>query len=59
MVLDEADRAWIRYVAVRDQLLAARDEDNRPKPVPLATACPDDLAEIDLRSVAQRARTHP
>jgi hypothetical protein len=59
MTLDEADRAWIRYLALRDQLLAARDEDNRPRAAHPAAACPDDLAQIDVRSLERRARTRP
>jgi hypothetical protein len=53
MPLDPIEIAWVRFVAMRDQLIAARDEENASrKRVALPPVSDRSPVAIDLRDVA-------
>ncbi|HEX3824289.1 MAG TPA: hypothetical protein VHV79_07480 [Mycobacteriales bacterium] len=65
MPLDPIEVAWVRFVAMRDQLIAARDEENGTRKPLILPAIPEqragtvdlrepDLREPDLREVDRR-----
>jgi hypothetical protein len=59
MPLNDIEIAWVRFLAMRDQLMAARDEENGTRrPVDLPPLTGDKPTEIDLReAVTERRRS--
>jgi hypothetical protein len=57
MPIDDIDRAWVRFVALRDQLIAARDEENANRAkVTLPEPTEPAPAQIDLRNAVANPR---
>jgi hypothetical protein len=62
MALTEIEIAWVRFVALRDQLIAARDEENGVRPEfelpPLPGPSPSVIELPDVASKRKRPRVN-